>query len=171
MYPVRIIQRFFDNYVGVSRGFPMLWWDCIPQHIYMKNIEKTATLTLCEIFSQTLFHQHRMTIYNKFMKQIEGDVIQKVEVYLPLHEVSFKVEDPPEIMEVKTPLNTSNVKIPVTSRVKLPYSKCIHMVLMYAYSIGVIHSSTNIANMVCLPLMLKVELGNLIRSYAYYFSL
>ena len=73
---------------------------------------------------------------------------KKKEDYLPLHEVSTQVQDPPKIIEIKTHLNTSCVKLPVTSRVNRLYLKCIHMAKKFAYSRGGTHSLTNNANMV-----------------------
>ena len=70
------------------------------------------------------------------------------EDYLPLHKAWTIVPDPPKIMDVNSPLNTSSLKFLVTSRVNPPYLKCIHMVEIYAYSRGVIHSLTNDVNMV-----------------------
>ena len=82
------------------------------------------------------------------MISLRGYVLQKKDVYVPLHEVWTEVQGPPKIMEVKTHLNTSNVKLPVTSCVNSPYLKCIHMVEKSAYSRGVIHSLTNISKVV-----------------------
>ena len=69
------------------------------------------------------------------------------EDYLPLHEASTIVHDPPKVMDVNTLLSTSSLKFPVTSRVYPPYMKCKHMVEKKAYSRGVIHSLTNNPNM------------------------
>ena len=55
------------------------------------------------------------------------------EVYLQLHEAWTIVLDPPKIMDVNFPLNTSNLKFPVTSHGNPPYLKCIHMVQIYAF--------------------------------------
>ena len=65
-----------------------------------------------------------------------------------MHEVTIIVHYPPKIIEVKTYLNTTKVKLLVASRVKLPYLKCRYMAEKYAYSRGVIFSITNNANMV-----------------------
>ena len=46
----------------------------------MKIIGKTATLNLRDTFSQIMFHQYRMAAYNKFMKQIKEEVLQKKEI-------------------------------------------------------------------------------------------
>ena len=55
------------------------------------------------------------------MKQIKGGCLtKKKDVYLPLHELLTKVQDPSKIVEVKAPVNTSSVKVPVTSRVSPP---------------------------------------------------
>ena len=116
--------------------------------LQMQSIQSGNRASLREIFSQHLFHQYRMIIYNKFMISLWGYVLQKKEVYLPLHEVSTEVQDPHKIMVVKTHLNTSSVKLPVTSRVNPQYLKRIHMVEKYAHRRGVIHSLTNTANMV-----------------------
>ena len=51
-------------------------------------------------------------------------------------------------IEVKTHLNISSVKLPVTPRVNPPYLRSIHRVEKYTFSGGVIHSLTNNANMV-----------------------
>ena len=115
----------------------------------MKNIGKTTTSNLCEIFSQILFQQYRMTAYNKFMKQFKGGFLTKQkEDYLPLHEAWTIVPDPPKIMDVNSPLNTSTLKFPLTSRVNPPNLKCKHMVEIHAYSRGVIHSLATDVNMV-----------------------
>ena len=133
----------------------------------MKIIGKTATLNLRDTFSQIMFHQYRVTTYNKFMKHFERGCLKKKQVYLPLHKVSTKIPNPHIIMEVKSHLNTSSVRLPVISRVSPPYLKCIHMVEKYACSRDVIHSLTNNANMECWPSMLKMEFRNLILRYGW----
>ena len=77
-----------------------------------------------------------------------GVCLQKKEGYLLLHEVTIIIHYPPTIIEVKTLLNTTKVKLPVASCVNSPYLKCIYMVEKYAYSRGVILSLTNNANKV-----------------------
>ena len=63
------------------------------------------------------------------MEQLTGGMSYKIKKdYLPLHEASNIVHDQPKIMDVISLLSTSNLKIPVTSRVNRPYFKCIHMV-------------------------------------------
>ena len=99
------------------------------------------------------------------MKKIRGDVLQKKEDHLPLHEVLTIVQDPPKIVEVKSPLNTSSSRLPITSRVNSPHFKCIHMVGKYAYSRDVIESLTSNANIVGRPSMLKENLRSLIRGF------
>ena len=51
-------------------------------------------------------------------------------------------------MEVKSCLNTSSVKLPVTSRVNPTYLKCIYMVKKYVNIRAVIYLITINANMV-----------------------
>ena len=84
------------------------------------------------------------------------------EDYPPLHEAWTIVPDPPKTMDVNSPLNTSSLKFPVTSRINPPYLKCIHKVEIYAYIRGVIHSLKNNVNMVGSPSMLKVDFPSLI---------
>ena len=69
---------------------------------------KNKNLNLREIFFlQILFHQFRMTTYNKIMKQIkEGSLTKKEEYCLSLHEVSTLVHNPHKAMDIKSPLNT-----------------------------------------------------------------
>ena len=115
----------------------------------MKFIAKTATLNLPEFFSQSMFKQYRMTTYNKLIKQIKGGCLHKIRNITP-HQLRYTIilHEPPKIMEMKTHLTISSVKLPVTSRVNTPYLKCIHMIEKHAYIRGVIHSLTNNANMV-----------------------
>ena len=75
--------------------------------------------------------------------------------------------DPPKTMEVKTHLNTSTVKLHVSSRVSPTYLKYIHMVEEYACSGGVIHSLKNNANLVAWPSILRVEFRSLISFYVW----
>ena len=70
------------------------------------------------------------------------------EDYLLLLEPWTIVPDPPEIMVVNSPLNTSSLQLPVTSRVNPLYLKRINMVELYTYNRGAIHSLTNNVNMV-----------------------
>ena len=50
-------------------------------------------------------------------------------------------------MEIKSPLNTISVKLPVTSRVNQSFLKWIYIVEKYANSRNVIYSVTNFAKM------------------------
>ena len=59
------------------------------------------------------------------------------------------VYHPPKNMEVKTRLNTTGVKLPVTSPVNPPFFKCIYMVEKFAISRDLIHSLTKNAIMLC----------------------
>ena len=61
-----------------------------------------------------------MTPYNEFMKQFKGEVLQKKEDYLSLHEVSTIEHDPPKTMDVKISLNTISLKLHATTRVNPP---------------------------------------------------
>ena len=86
------------------RRFIRCYGRVLIQQNQMKNIGKTTTLNLREVFSQILFHQYRMTAYNKFMKQFKGgNLTIKKEDYLSLREVSTIVHDPPKTMDVKSP--------------------------------------------------------------------
>ena len=98
------------------------------------------------------------------MKQFEGVCLTK-EKKITLHYMRYTIilYDPPKIMEVKTDLNISSIKLPVTQRFKPPYLTYIYMVEKYAYSRGVIHSLTNTASLVGVPSMLKLEFRSLIR--------
>ena len=62
---------------------------------------------------------------------------------------AFIVYHPPKIMEVKTRLNTTGVKLPVASRVNPPFFKCLLMVERYVKSRDVIHCLTNNEIMLC----------------------
>ena len=70
-----------------------------------------------------------MITYNKFMEQFKERMSYKIkEDYLPLHEVSTIVHDPPKIIDVNSLISTSCLRLTVTPRVNPPYLKCIHMV-------------------------------------------
>ena len=75
-----------------------------------------------------------------------GVCLHKKEGYLLLHEVTNIVPYPPKIIEVKTHLITTKVKLPVVSRVNQANLECIYMAEKYACSRGVIHSLTSNAN-------------------------
>ena len=63
------------------------------------------------------------------MEPFKGGLSYKIkEDYVPLHEASTIVHDPPKNMDVNSLLSTSSLKFPLTSRVHPPYFKCIHMV-------------------------------------------
>ena len=51
-------------------------------------------------------------------------------------------------MEIKSPLNTTSIKLPVTSRVSPSFLKWMYIAEKYVVSRDVIHSVTNIPNMV-----------------------
>ena len=76
----------------------------------------------------------------------------------------------PKLNEVRTNLNISIVKLPVTSRVNPPNMKCLHTVEKYAYSRGVTHSLPNTANMMDRPSMLRLEFRSFIGCYGGLFS-
>ena len=68
-------------------------------------------------------------------------------------------------MEVNFCLNTTSVKLLVTSRVNPPYLKCIYMVEKYANTRGVNPLLINIANMFGRPPILSMEFRNFIFCY------
>ena len=68
-------------------------------------------------------------------------------------------------MEVKSCLNTTSVKLPVTPRVNPPYLKCINMVEKYPNIRGVNPFLQINANMVGWPPILIMEFRSLIHCY------
>ena len=90
-----------------------------------------------------------MPTYNKHMKQFNERCLT-IKRMNTSHYMRYTtvLHGPPKITEAKTHLNTSSVKLPVTSRVNPPYLKCIYMVEKKAYSRGVIFSLTNNVSMV-----------------------
>ena len=87
----------------------------------MKNIGKTTNLSSSEFF----FSKFVPTLSDDYLQQIheiiyEGVSYIKRKVTSHRMRYTFIIHYPPQIMEVKTHLDTTKVKLPVTSRVNPP---------------------------------------------------
>ena len=106
-----IMLGFLGDFEGFSWGCMFLWRSCIPQNNRMKIIRKFTTLILCAFFSQLLFRQYRMIMYNKFMKNFRVCFLRKKEGYPNCVLYALIVHYAVKTIEDKTQFNTTHLKV------------------------------------------------------------
>ena len=99
---------------GLSWGFRLLWWGCIPQDNCMKNRGKTSTLNSRENFLKFYSISIGWLPTITSWKNLEGvSYKEKVTSHCMRHTVLVHYQ--PKIIEVNSHLNITKLKLPVPS--------------------------------------------------------